>query len=101
MKSDQVDRKIVVKMVKLSNLKVDKKELPYFIKQFNETIKIVQSLRRLRTKNVPTTNQVTKLANVFRKDVVDRERVLSQKQALSNAKNSYQGYFVTKAVFDE
>ena len=101
MKKKLLSTKIVGKMVKLSNLSVEKKQISYFTKQFNETLKIVTKLNKLNTKGVSETHHVTKLSNVFRKDKIIKERVLNQKEALSNAKNTYQGYFVVKAIFDE
>lgn len=88
-------------MVKLSDLSVDANEQTYFTKQFNETLNIIGKLNKLDTKKVPPTNHVTGLSNIFRKDVVERKRMLSQKEALSNAKSSHKGYFVVKAIFNE
>ncbi len=89
------------KVAKLSKLEIDKKEELYLTKQFNETLSVIDQLAEPDTKNVLTTSQVTGLKNVFRKDLVDKERILSQKEALSNAKKVYGGFFVVKALFDE
>lgn len=91
----------VEQMVRLSNLKVDPKEQSYFRGQFDETLKTINKLNQLNTEKVIGTSHVTGLTNVFREDFVERKRMLSQRQALSNAKKTHQGYFVVKAIFDE
>lgn len=101
MKKKLISKDIVKRMVKLSDLSVDPNEQAYFTKQFNETLDIIGKLNELDTNKVPRTNHVTGLSNIFRKDVIKRRNMLSQKEALSNAKNTYKGYFVVKAIFDE
>ena len=96
-----IARDIVFKMIELSNLAVDKKQESYFTKQFNETLKIIDKLKRLDTSKVKGTYHVTGSKNIFRKDIVEKERMFSQKEALSNAKNSHKGYFIVKAIFHE
>ena len=91
----------VKQMVKLSNLKVDEKEVEYFTTQFNETLATIDNLNKLDTKKVLGTNHVTGLENVFREDKVDKKRMLTQKEALSNSKRNFQGYFLVKAIFNE
>lgn len=89
------------KMAQLSNLPVDKKQEEYFTKQFNETLAAVDVLEEVKTEKTPGTFNVTGLKNVFRKDIIEREKVLSQDEALSNAKKKHEGYFVVDAIFDD
>jgi len=96
-----ITRDTVSEMVKLSNLKVDKNEEKYFTNQFNETLITIDNLNKLDTKKVPETSHVTGLSNVFREDIIEKDRMLSQKDALSNGKKIYNGYFLVKAIFDE
>ncbi len=96
-----ISKDIVKQMVKLSNLSVDSKEQSYFTRQFEETLKTIDKLNQLNTDKVPGTDQVTGLSNIFREDKIEKERMLSQKEALSNAKSTYKGYFLVKAIFDE
>lgn len=89
-----------VKLIEtLSSLKVDKKEQEYFVRQFNETLSVINELEHLKTKNIKPTYQVTGLVNVFRQDIIENERILKQEEALSGSKNIYNGYFVVKAIF--
>ena len=88
------------KIAELAKLTIDKKEQAYLTKQFIETLKVVDQLNKLHTQKTIETSQVTGLINVFRKDFVDKDRILSQKQALYNAKRVHNGFFVVKAIFD-
>lgn len=93
--------KTTKKMAMLSKLPIDPKEQTYFTRQFNQTLKTVDQLSELDTKNTPDTYHVTGLSNITRDDVVEKKSMLSQKEALSNAKQTHKGYFVVKAIFDE
>ncbi|MBI5620037.1 Asp-tRNA(Asn)/Glu-tRNA(Gln) amidotransferase GatCAB subunit C, partial [Candidatus Gottesmanbacteria bacterium] len=57
-------------------------------------------IQTLDTSNVPETSQVTGSENVFRDDEVDAGRILTQEEALSNAKRTHNGFFVVKSVFE-
>ncbi len=96
-----ISKDTVKKMVALSNLKVDLKEQSYFTKQFNETLTNINKLNQLDTKKVEGTSNVTGLSNVFREDKIEKIRMFTQKEALSNAKKTHKGYFLVKAIFDE
>lgn len=68
---------------------------------FTKTLVVVDQLNKLQTDDIEPTHQVTGLANVFREDIVVEKRMLSQKQALQNAKKTYAGYFVAKQILVE
>jgi len=86
-------------LARLAKMKVSPAEAKKLSKGFKETLKTVSLLNKLDTSNIQSTFQVTGLKNVFRADKIDKSRTLSQKQALSNAKKTYQGYFVVPAIF--
>lgn len=90
---------ITKKMADLSKLHLDLKEQAYFTRQFNETLNIVDQLNQLKTDKFKPTYNVTGLVNVFREDVIDKNKMLSQAEALSNTKQHYRGYFIIKAIF--
>lgn len=81
---------------KLANIELTPEEIKTFQKQLSEILDYVNKLQELNTSNIEPTSQVTGLQNVFREDKV--EKSLTQKQALSNAKKTYKGFFVTKRV---
>lgn len=85
----------------LANLPITPQEEEKFDRQFTDTLKTVDLINELDTTNTPPTYQVTGLVNVFREDVIDTGRMLSQDQALSNAPKTYNGYFQVPSVFHE
>ena len=91
----------VKKLATLSKLKIDKKEEEYFKKQFEKTLKIVEEFDRLDTSKTAPTYIVTGTQNVMREDEIDTTKILSQEEALSNAKSTHNGFFVVDAILDE
>ena len=89
----------ISRLAKLSQMTVSSKEAKKLQAGFKEILKTISNLEKLNTKRVSSTFQVTGLKNIFRKDKIDKTRMLTQKQALSNAKKKYQGYFVVPAIF--
>ncbi len=96
-----IDKNLIKKIEKLSFLNISEEESEYFVNQFNETLSIIEIFDKLNTKNITPTNQVTGLFNVFREDKIDKKRILTQAEALSNTKSSLNGYFMVKAIFNE
>lgn len=84
----------------LARLPLTEEEVKKFRDQLTSVLQHMAKIQSLDTSKVTETSQVTGLENIVREDVVDKERVLSQKDALANAKNTYKGYFVVPAIFD-
>lgn len=91
----------IAKLAKLSNLKVSKKEEKYFEDQFEETLKIIEKFEKLDTSKVEETYIVTGTKNVVREDKINPLNILTQQQALSNAKKTHNGYFVVGSVLNK
>lgn len=85
----------------LAKLKLTDEEIEKYRIQLSSILEMVGKLKAVNTKGVEPTSQVTQLENVFREDEVEKERMLSQEEVLSNAKRKYNGYFVVKAIFEE
>jgi len=100
MSKQKFTKEVISKIADLSHIPLDQKEEEYFASQFNKTLEIVEGLNSLETEKVIETSQVTGLLNVFRKDSVDKDKMLSQDEALSNSKNTHKGYFLVPAIFD-
>ena len=83
-------------IAKLARLEINPEKENYLAEQLSETAAYIDVLGKLDTKNVDPTYQTNHLKNVTRNDVVGKS--LSQKDALSQAKNSYNGYFKTQAT---
>ncbi|MBI2443397.1 MAG: Asp-tRNA(Asn)/Glu-tRNA(Gln) amidotransferase subunit GatC [Candidatus Levybacteria bacterium] len=92
--------KINIKHVaKLANLTLTKEEEKRFEKQLEVTLDTINKLNEVNTDNTEITSQVTGLENVMDDDIPQPS--LSQKKALANAKNTYNGLFVVKAILEE
>lgn len=85
-------------IAKLANLLIDADQEKLFTPQLTAILAFVSKLQEISTDNVKPTAQVTGLVNVFREDVIDKSRMLSQKDALRNAKDTHEGFFVVPAV---
>lgn len=92
---------MIANLAKITNLKIDEKKIKYFEKQFEETLKIIDQFDELDTSKIEETYQVTGEKNVLREDVITAEKVLTQDEALSGSKRTYNGYFVVDAIFHE
>lgn len=91
-----INKKQVVHLAALANLKLTESEKSKFAVQLGETINYVEKLSELSVEGVPPTSQTTGLKNVFRED--EERPSLTQESALSNAKRKARGYFVTDSV---
>ena len=87
---------IVDKIAQLARIPVDEKEKDRLAKGFNETLEVVDELFKINVSQVEPTHQTTGLKNIFREDKIEKEKMLSQEQVLSQAKNTHNCYFVTK-----
>ncbi len=85
-------------IAQLAQLDLTGKEVEKFRKELGKTLSYIEVLEELDTKEVRPTSQVTGLEDVFRSDKSTQS--ISQEQALSGTKNSYQGYFKVKSVFE-
>lgn len=88
----------VYHIAKLANLPLSKDEAVLFEKQLDETLLYIENLNNLETKNIIPTSQVTGLENVTREDVAKTS--LPQKEALKNARSTYNGFFKVPAILD-
>lgn len=95
-----VTEELVRHLAKLANLNLTQNQLLKLLPQFNSVIDLVSKVQSLKTDKIPETSQVTGLENVFREDIVDSSRMLSQKDVLSNAKKTYKGFIEVTAIFE-
>ncbi|MBD3279191.1 MAG: Asp-tRNA(Asn)/Glu-tRNA(Gln) amidotransferase subunit GatC [Candidatus Pacebacteria bacterium] len=88
-------------VAQLANIPISKKEEQELTQAFTETLAVVNQLKSLKTKNVQPTHQVTGLENILRADKVDQEKMFTQEQALANASQTHQGYFVVPRIIEK
>ena len=88
-------------IAKLANIPISLQEKQQFATDFTTTLDAITNLQKIDVTNVEPTHQVTGLENIFREDEVKEEQMFTQKQALANGANTYQGYFVVGRIIDE
>ncbi len=92
--------KINVKHIaKLANIPLTDSEAEKLKKELEATLKHVERLNEIDTSKVTGTNEVTEAINIFRED--EAKPSLSQKEALKNAKKTYNGFFVVPVILEE
>ena len=101
MKSKIFDAADVDQFAKLANIPVTDEEKEELARGFNQVMKVLEDLKKIDVTDVEPTHQVTGLSDVIRDDEVDVTRMFTQKQALSNAKDTYNGFFVVDQVLEQ
>lgn len=89
----------VKKVAKLANLPINEKEEELYSEQLSAILDYIDLLNTVDTKNVEPTFNVIPEKNIMRSDTAGES--LSQEDALRNAPNAKDGFFVTKGVFAE
>lgn len=97
---NNISKEEVKHIANLAKLPLTEEQLEKFTGQFQSILDLISKLNLLDTADTKPTFQVTGLTDVFRDDVVDESRTLSQTEALKNAKRTHNGFFVVKSVFD-
>lgn len=88
-------------IAKLAKLPLKKGEEEKFKNQLESILEYVGQIAKVDTKLVSSRGQVTVEENRFREDKVIADRMLTQKEALGQAKKTHKGFFVVPAVFDK
>ncbi len=99
--SSDITPAVVAHIALLANLDVSAQEQQEFAQAFSATLDEVAKLSTIDTTNLEPTNHVTGLTNVWREDIVDSERLISQEKILSQAIHSLRGYVVVDRVLED
>ncbi len=86
-------------VAKLAALIIDANQQERFASQLTAILAFVSTLQKISTKDTAPTAQVTGLVNVYREDVVDESRMLTQEEVLKNASQAHNGYFMVPSVW--
>ena len=97
----KLTKKEVEHIAYLARLGLTEEEKGKFAEQLSSILDYVEQLKEVDTKGVEPTHQVSGLTNVFREDIVDTDRMVSQEQALVNAPESHNGFFVVEQILDQ
>jgi len=87
----------ILHLAKLANLTLSEIEIKLYQKQLTDVLGHINQLKQVNTKSIkPTYQTISHLKNLTRPDKI--EKSLSQKQALSQAKNTKNGYFIVPKI---
>lgn len=92
---------VVAHIALLANLEVTEQEQQAFALAFEETIQEVSKMNALDVSGVTATAHTTGLTNIWRDDVVDTHRVISQELVLGQADKTFGSYIVVDRVIEE
>ncbi|NCN87446.1 MAG: Asp-tRNA(Asn)/Glu-tRNA(Gln) amidotransferase subunit GatC [Candidatus Pacebacteria bacterium] len=96
--SNKITIQQVQHIANLANIPVDDSEAERLAQGFEETLETIEDLKAVNTEGVEPTHQVTGMENVLREDIVDKSRTFTQEEALANAKQTHQGFFVVPRI---
>lgn len=99
-KHTDLTKEDILHIAKLANLSLTDAEVEKYISQLTETIRYVENLDELDTKDVPPTSHSTNVTNVFFEDGTACTRMFTHEEALQNAKNTKNGQFVVKRIME-
>ncbi len=97
MENSKLTLEEVKHVAKLAKLTLTEQEIKKFQNQLSEVLDYIDVLKKLETKEIEPTSQVTGLENIFREDQTGQS--LSAKEVLANAKEKNNGLFVIEAIF--
>lgn len=91
-----IDRETVLNVAKLSKLKLTEEEVKVFSKQLGDILKFIEKLNELDTENVKPFYELINQDTPLREDTPKES--LSQEEALKNAPQKEDGFFVVPRV---
>ena len=92
----KIDKKLILKLEKLSRLELSEKEREKIQGDLNDILKMVEKLDELDTSDVEPLLHISDSENVLRADEIKNQ--LSKAEALSNAPDSNGQYFKVPKV---
>jgi aspartyl-tRNA(Asn)/glutamyl-tRNA(Gln) amidotransferase subunit C len=95
----QLTKDQVKKVAKLANLPITEKEEEKYAAQLSKILDYIEQLEKVDTEKVKPTYNVSGRSTIEAEDQVSPS--LRAEEALANARNKEEGYFVTKGVFAE
>ncbi len=91
----------VKKVAQLGRLGLSDEEVTRATQQISGILDHFSQIQEIKTKNVPTSDDVTGLKNVTREDKAEPEELCSTESLLKAAPETKNGQFKVKAVFEE
>lgn len=92
---------LVAHVATLAHLPIKPAQIGVLVREFNETLAVIDNLHEVDVSATEPTHQVTGLENAWRDDVVDEERMFTQSEALVNAPKQHEGFFVVPRILHQ
>jgi aspartyl-tRNA(Asn)/glutamyl-tRNA(Gln) amidotransferase subunit C len=89
----------VLHLAKLAKIGLTPEEAESMAVELERIVEFVEQLQEVKTENLPATNQVTGLSDVWREDEVVSSQVTRQ-ELLKNAPSTEEGYIKVKRVLE-
>lgn len=99
--NNSITAQTVAHVAQLANLPLSNQEQEAFTPAFQSTLEEIQKLLTVDVSHVAPTHQTTGMTNVWRQDVVQEERILTQEEVLTQAPHSWEGFVVVDRVLEE
>lgn len=94
----QLSKDQVKHVAKLASLPITEEEEDLYAQQLSKILNYIDQLNVVNTDGIEPTFNVSPQANIMRSDEVKES--LSQDQAVKNAPQTQDGFFITKGVFE-
>ncbi len=94
-----LDRESVIKIAKLAKLKLKEEELEQFSQQLPQILNFIEKLEELETENILPFYELIDKKAPLREDI--SQKGLSREEALSNAPEVENGFFVVPRVVEK
>lgn len=95
----KLSREQVKHVAKLAELPLSDQEVELFSQQLSQILDYIEQLNQVDTSSVDPTFNVSPIQKVIQED--QPQQGLTQHEAISNAHQTQDGYFVTKGIFIE
>lgn len=96
-----ISKETVAHVAQLANIPISTQEQVDFAQAFTQTLEEVNNIMQVDVEGVQPTHHSTGTVNVWRRDEVDEDRLLSQEAAVSQAPHTLDGFVVVDRVLEE
>lgn len=94
-----ISPKIIEQIASLSRLKFTKQEISQAASKLAQILSHFTLIQKIETTNVPTSEDVTGLTNIWRTDIAQPQKLCSTDTLLQKSPATHQRHFKVKAVF--